>query len=382
MKRIIIITIITAVTLIGYTLTVCAQIVSDQTRDSLLSAPPAKKSAVEGMISKDYPGMGKETYLYLSQTYPDFPVRFLKSKIEALKKMDGKTLANLYREVSKDVDGKYSQARRDFRKSVLQIATEKYPGVIDDIKSFREEKGFRATFAPIVSEKYPGLRADCLKVIRDKNPGILLEIGRDAMDTLLRKDPTLLLDLKLEATELMESQFPELLKEASMGRMNPIKMGKLIRENPRLGIALMDRIGAKFDKRISAAKEEVVATIIEKHSSELLALSDDLLTIISKKYPGLLNDAILTAFDCRSSFQKDIREKHADFFNEVVASRDKNLPNFARDILASLDSHNPSFRKELRDASKKEFPDLDKNLRSFGEKKFPGLEDKIRSLLK
>lgn len=125
-----------------------------------------------------------------------------------------------------------------------------------------------------------------------------------------------------------------------------------------------------------------MADVIEKHSHELIALSEDLVTMIEKKYPQLPQEAVLIAIDCKKEFAREIRDTHKDFFSEVRAIRDRDFPGRTEDLVDSIDAHRPGLRQDLRNSLDKEFTGIQKNLKSLAQTKYPNLEHEIRDILK
>ncbi|MDQ7822373.1 MAG: hypothetical protein RDV48_06220 [Candidatus Eremiobacteraeota bacterium] len=359
-----------------------AQVLPDSTRNSLINAPSAKRAEVRDMVQKNYPSLQRELYLSLAEAYPGFTTRFLKSQIRTLKKMDGKALSRLYLDVAGDLEKSYEGPAKEFRKEVKTLLTEKYSAVPEDFKKLHEENGLRKSLSAVINEKYPQVATDCLTIMKDKYPGLSLTIARDAIDTALKKDPTLFIEMRIEARSLAQEKYPEVLSALSTQERGPRHFREIMKQNPKFAGALFERIDGKFHSRIKDLRRTVIAFAIEKHSSEVLSFTEDVLTMVEKKYPDLPRDLVLAAGDWREKHGKEFKAAHEDFFKDLRAARDKNFPRLLADAVASIDTHSPGFRESLRKAAIGEFPDIEKKVKSFVDKKCPRINEEILKIIK
>jgi hypothetical protein len=359
-----------------------AQILPADIQTTLISTSSDKRMEIREMIQQKYPDLAKNLFTHLNKSYPHFSTRFLRAEIRSLKEYDGKTLANLYLSVSGDLEKTYSASAHEFKSDLMTRISEKYPDLPRDARAYRDSSGFRQTFSSYVSEKYPHFRTDCLMVMREKHPALMLSIMRDGMSILIQKDPKLLIDLKLESEQIMEKQFPDLLKEVSAdpSKMKPAQCRAMIRENPKFAKALFDAIDTKYHGRIKAAKEAVIAGIIEKHSGEVLGACDDMLAMIDQKYPKVAEKAVFMAIEQKARFSSDFKAKHKEFFDETAAMKNKVFPYLLKDAVAAVDKCQPELRKKMKNSVEKELPGIEKSTDAYLTKNYPGLKDEIMKM--
>jgi len=382
MKRLVLLTVFSLVLIISLSVPACAQILPDNLEKEILSASEAKRADTREMIEQKYPSLTRDLFVFLCDSYPDFPTRYLKSRIDQVRKMDSKELAALYLGVSDEMQKSYGGKRSEFRKNCIQLLKEKDPGLPSDIKAFREKNSCIYRLNTLLLEKYPQFRKDVLLLMQEKHPALVMTIARDALNTTIKKDPRLFLDLRLEMLSIMESQFPELIKEVSEAPRKPQEMMHLVRENPKLALALSESIDSKYHGRIVELKQAVISGIIENHSKEICAAADDILSLAEKKYPGLAKDVVLVGMESASSFRREIVASHSGFFKEFQELREKNFPYLLRDLTAAIDRLKPGFRVGLQESVKKEFPEIEKKSRAFVESKYPGALKEIKDSLK
>jgi len=379
----IVVALVTITIIIG-SLAVYAQIVPDRTKEAVISASAAKRMKLHDELSKKYPNLPDDIYQYLEKTYPHFATRFVKSKIAVLQSMNSRELAELYRNVSKEIDTAYSGQRSKFRKEAFSLLNDKYPDMQKDIKSWRAEKGFKAGAAEQIRQKYPEFRADCMKIIQEKHPAIFMTMMRDTMSTIIEKDPKLPIEIKMEISGIMQEKAPELLAQiaADPGVMNPAKFRAMLRDNPRLAAAVIERLDSKFGDRIRELKRTVISSLIEKDSKEMLSLCSDLLSMIETKYPDLPGEVVKKALQARKEFQSGLRSSHKEFFDEMANLRNESFPWLLKDVTASIDRFSPELRKKMKASTESEFPGFEKKTGEFIGKKYPDLNSTIMQTLK
>ncbi|MGV8121039.1 MAG: hypothetical protein AB2L14_14870 [Candidatus Xenobiia bacterium LiM19] len=361
-----------------------AQIVPDKTKEALISASASQRMKVHEALLKNYPNLPDDTFLFLEENYPHFTTRFLRSKLSELQSMDSRTLADLYRKVSKEIDDKYGVARSTFRKESFSLLSEKYPDMQKEMKGWRDKNGLRVNIAEHIQGKYPGFRADCMQVIKEKHPAIFMTIVRDAMSTIIEKDPKLPIEIKMEISSTVQEQSPEIFAQiASNPRaMNPMKFREMVRDNPKLAAALIDKMESRFGSRIRELKRSVISHLIEKDSKELFSLCNDLLSMIETKYPDLPKELVTKALESRKEFGKEMRDSHKEFFRDLAEQRNKSFPYLLKDVTASVDKFNPEFRSKMKSAMEREFPGIEKKTKDFIDRKYPELNSTIVQLLK
>jgi hypothetical protein len=375
--------IILAITLICLgSLAAQAQILPEDLQTTLISASSAKRTEIRDMIQEKYPDFSKNLFTHLNKSYPHFTTTFLRAEIRSLRELDSKTLANLYLSVSGDLEKTYSAPVKEFKSGMIATITEKYPDIPKEMKDYRGSSGFRQTFSTYMGEKYPHFKTDCLMVMREKHPALMLSIMRDGMSIVIQKDPRLIIDLKLEVEQIMEKQFPDLLKElaADPGRMKLGKFRAMVRENPKFAKALSEELDTKFHDRLMEARKAVVSGIIEKHSTEVLSACDDILVMIDEKYPEVAEKAVLMAIESREKFRHEFRDKHKEFFKEIASLKDKAFPYLLKDTVAAIDKCQPELRKKLKISLEKDLPGIQKNADAYLQKNYPGLKENIMKM--
>jgi hypothetical protein len=361
---------------------VSAQVIPDDLQKDIINASAAKRIGAMEKMEKSYPSLPHDLFLFLCDNYPKFPTRYLRARIEGLEKVDSRELARLYLQVTDDMDTTYGEKRREFRKECIKLLTEKDPGLPSDIKAFREKNSIHARFNELLTDKYPNFRKDMLTLMEEKHPGLIMTIARDALNVTIQKDPALFIQLRIEMLSVMEEQFPELLKNVQGAAHNPCRLGQFMRENPKVALALVDRIDTKLHKRIVALKKAVITDLIEKHSKELCATAKDILGMVEKKYPELSKEAVLMAMECSFSFHKEVKERHNEFFKQFQALQEKNLSFCLKDLVVAVDHYKPDFREKMKASVNTEFPDIEKKSSAFFEKKYPGVIRELKASLK
>jgi len=376
--------VLVTLSLIVGSLMVYAQIVPEKTREALISASAAQRMKVHDALLKKYPNLPDDMFLFLEESYPHFTTRFLRSKLTVLQSMDSRTLADLYRKVSKEMDDSYSSPRSRFRKEAFSLLNEKYPDMQKEMKSWKEKKGLKVTLAQQIQEKYPGFRADCLQVVKEKHPALFMTIMRDVMSTVIEKDPKLLIEMRMEMSNILQEQFPEILAEIAShpGALNPMQMREKIRENPKLAAVLFEKLDSRFGSRIRELKRAVVSSLIEKDSRELFSLCNDLLSMIETKYPDLPREMVTKVLESRKEFKRDMHDNHSQFFDAMAELRNNSFPYLLKDIVASIDRNSPGFRSRMKSAVQSEFPEIEKKTKDFIDSKYPELDSTITQLLK
>jgi len=343
-----------------------------------------------------------------------------------------------------------------FTLPVLGSAKNDFP-ILD--KLMKADFGAKKKVAEFIRNKYPNLRmeifkyvsknnpktpalikAEKMKLIADKYPGLTVKLPRAVLSDLEKKYPCPIMDIAVDITGLMKDKYPmlpaEVVRWRNESKIKSRTAGVIMRKHPTLIPDVM-KVMAKgnYPKQVNSMKADIKAMMAKKHPGLKEKVKIEVLNLVVTKYPDLPEKIAAIKEDPNKNPKIAIIEMickdHPEFIHEVVKTlRDKHgteiysaimdalklvedkYPNLITDlprdmsamiaekhptlltdiakirmdarysVRAKVEKKYPDFRKNVKDMMAKKYPDLGEDIAGSIDKNFPGLKKDIADMMK
>lgn len=317
------------------------------------------------------------------------------------------------------------------KKKVVEFIKSKYPNLRMDIFRFVSKN----------SPKTPTLiRAERMKLIADKYPGLPVKLPRAVLSDLEKKYPCPILDIAVDVTGLIKDKYPmlpaEVVRWRNESKIKSKTMRVIMRKHPTLIPDVMKVMAeGNYPQQVNSLKADLKEMMAKKHPGLKEKVKLEVMNLVITKYPDLPEKIAAIKEDPKKNPRIAIIEMicrdHPEFIHEVVKTvRDKHsteihsavmdalklvedkYPNLITDlprdmstmiakkhptlmtdiagvridsrhsVKVKIEKKYPGLKKDVKDMIAKKYPDLGEDVASSIEKNFPGLKKDIANMMK